>query len=145
MPCESKTRCHCTTHQVTAFAAVTGHKTMHNRGHDLLASLLTEVSSSVRVKPALQPLDSKVFRCFSTTQDKSVPLDIQASGFWGGRLESKFFDARMFNLNVQSNLAFPVRSLYRHHEIQKCRKHEERVIEIEQATFTNGFQCGWWV
>ena len=51
-------------------------------------------------------------------------------------MESTIFDVRIFNPNVQSNLATPVISLYRQHEQQKRRRYEERVIEVEQASFT---------
>ena len=97
---------------------------------------MTKVSSNFRVELALQPFDGEGFRCCSTTRDQNARLDIQASSFWGGRLESTFFDVRIFNPNVQSNLVFPVRSLHRQHQLQKCRKYEEPVIDIEQATFT---------
>jgi len=57
-------------------------------------------------------------------------------GFWGGRFEKAFIDVRVFNPSAQSNRRAPLSSVYRKHEQEKRRQYDQRVREIEHATFT---------
>ena len=57
-------------------------------------------------------------------------------GFGGGRFEKAFVDVRVFNPCAQSNRRSPLASMYRRHEQEKKRQYEERVREVERATFT---------
>ena len=59
-------------------------------------------------------------------------LDVAASGVWGGRLERIFIDVRVFNPFDSSNRATSLAASYRRHEQEK---HEERVPEVEHASF----------
>ena len=47
-----------------------------------------------------------------------------------------FMDIRVFNPCAQSNRQSPISSVYRRHEQQKKRQFEQRVREVEHATFT---------
>ena len=107
----------------------------HNELRDLCAQMLTEVSHNVATEPTLEPLQGEQFRSSSTTTDEGARLDIAASGFWGGRFERTFFDVQVFNPNVQSNALASLPSLYRRHERQKRTKYEQRIHEVEHATF----------
>ena len=51
---------------------------------------------------------------------------------WGGRLERIFIDVRVFNPFDSSNRATSLAANYRRHEQEK---HEERVREVEHASF----------
>ena len=62
-------------------------------------------------------------------------LDISMYGFWGGRFEKAFVDVRVFNPCAQSNRRSPITSVYRKHEQEKKRQYEQRVREVEHATF----------
>lgn len=56
--------------------------------------------------------------------------------FGGGRFERSFFDVRIFNPNARSNRTSSLQSAYRKHEMEKKRCYEQRVLEVEHASFT---------
>ena len=64
---------------------------------------------------------------------------VHAYGFWGGRFEKAFMDARVFNPSAQSNRRGPLASVYRTHEVEKKRQYDQRIREVERATFTQLF------
>ena len=108
----------------------------HNEVRDLLASLLTEVCRDVAVEPVLQPISGETFQRRSTSTDNGARLDIRARGFWGSRSESAFFDVRIFNPNAPSNHTSSSAACYRRHEQAKRNQYEERIREVEHASFT---------
>ena len=57
-------------------------------------------------------------------------------GFWGGRFEKEFVDVRVFNPKAQSNRQDPLSSVYHRHEQEKRRQCDQRVCDVEHATFT---------
>ena len=63
-------------------------------------------------------------------------LDIAANGVWGGRIEKTYFDVRVYNPPAQSNRHRTMRK----HEREKKRAYEQRIREIEHATFRSS--CG---
>ena len=71
----------------------------------------------------------------SAITDDGAHLDIAVYGFWGGRFEKAFLDVRVFNPSAQSNQR-PLASVYRRHEQEKKRQYQQRVHEVEHATFT---------
>ena len=107
----------------------------HNEIHDLTAHLLTEVCHDVRVEPNLQPITGVFSSATSNTQEGAC-LDVVASGFWGGRFERVFLDVRVFNPHALSNSRMPLQSCYRMHENIKKRAYEQRIREVEHASFT---------
>ena len=72
----------------------------------------------------------------SAITDAGARLDVAMYGFWGGRFEKAFLDVRVFNPCAQSNRRSPLTSVYRRHEQEKKRQYEQRVREVEHATFT---------
>ena len=62
-------------------------------------------------------------------------LDIHARGFWE-RQRSAFFDVRVCHTNADSYKDLTPKQIYKKHEKEKQRQYAERVIEIEQGTFT---------
>ena len=107
----------------------------HNEVRDLMAHLLTEVCHDVNVEPRLQPLSGETFTTRSTATEDNSRLDIAASGFWGGRFERAFFDVRVINPFAPSNRTPQMTSCYRRHEREKRRKYDQRVREVEHASF----------
>lgn len=105
----------------------------HNEIRDLTADLLTEVCSDVCIEPDLQPVGGEVLSGSSSNTQDGARLDIAANGFWGGRFERTFFDVRVFNPHAPSNRTS---RCYRKHELEKKRQYEQRVREIEHASFT---------
>ena len=65
-----------------------------------------------------------------------VRLDIAANGVWGGTFERTYFDIRVFNPHVPSNRHTDLQSVYRKHEQIKKRAYEQRIREVERATFS---------
>ena len=59
--------------------------------------------------------------------------DIAANGFWGGHHERCFLDVRVFNPHAPSNRQSQLSATY---ERIKKRAYEQRVMEVEHASFT---------
>ena len=108
----------------------------HNDIRDITANLLTEVCSDVRVEPELQPLSGEVLEHRTAIREDGARLDIAANGLWGGRYERCFVDVRVFNPHAPTNANVPISSCYRNHERAKRRAYEQRVREVERASFT---------
>ena len=72
--------------------------------------------------------------CPASTDD-DVRLDIAVIGFWGGRFERTFFDVRVFNPHAPSNQNSQISTTYRRHEREKPMKYEQRIVEVEHASF----------
>ena len=62
-------------------------------------------------------------------------LNIHARGFWE-RQRSAFFDVRVCHPNADSYRDLTPKQIYKKHENEKKRQYGERVMEIEQGTFT---------
>ena len=88
------------------------------------------------VEPAPQPITGETFQRRSTSTDSGARLDIRARGFWEGRLESAFFDVRIFKPNAPSNHTPSCAANYCCHEKAKRNMYEERIREVEHASFT---------
>ena len=108
----------------------------HNEVRVITASLLTEVCHGVATEPHLQPLSGETMLHRSAITDDGARLDVAMYGFWGGRFEKALVDVRVFNPCAQSNRSGSLASIYRRHEQEKKRQYEQRVQEVEHATFT---------
>ena len=108
----------------------------HNEVRNLTAHLLTEVCHDVKIEPELQPIPEGVSFPASMTTTEGACLDIAMNGFWGGRFEKSFIDVRIFNPRAPSNKKESISGSYLKHEKDKKRLYENRVREIESATFT---------
>ena len=108
----------------------------HNEIRDLTATLLTEVCKDVRVEPELQPVTHEVLSGATANTQDGARLDIAANGVWGGNFERTYFDVRVFNPHAPTNRHTQLASCYRKHEREKKRAYEQRVREVEHATFT---------
>ena len=62
-------------------------------------------------------------------------LDVSARGFWGP-MEKAFFDVQIFHPNADSNRSKSLPQLYASHEAEKKRACNQRIIDVEHATFT---------
>ena len=120
-----------------ALTCPTGGTTIirHNEVRDIMANLLTEVCHDVRIKPHLQPIADNTLSTLGAASNDDARLDVVAGGFWGGRFEKTFLDVRIFNPHAPSNKSLQTTTRYRRHEREKRRKYEQRIREIEHATF----------
>ena len=108
----------------------------HNEIRDLTASLLTEVCHDVCTEPSLQSITDEVMARNSAITTDGARLDIAANGFWGGRFERTYLDVRVFNPYAPSNRQSSIDKCFRKHELEKKRAYDQRIREVEQASFT---------
>ena len=88
------------------------------------------------IEPNLQPLTGEALtRATSNTAD-GARLDIAVNRFWGGCFERTFLDVRIFNPYAPTNKNTTISKCYRKHEAEKKRAYEQRILEVEQSTFT---------
>ena len=109
----------------------------HNEIRDLTATLLTEVCNDVKIEPDLQEITTETFNGRSANTTEGARLDIAASGFWvgEGRRERVFMDVRVFNPFAPSNRQSNLDKCFLKHEKEKKRAYEQRVREVEHASF----------
>ena len=101
----------------------------------IIASFLTDVCRNVSIEPGLQELSGELLTHRSANTTPNARLDVAADGVWGSRFERFFFDVRVFNPFAPSNSHGPLADIYTKHEADKRRLYEERVRDVEQATF----------
>ena len=70
-----------------------------------------------------------------TTTEEDAKLDVCARNLWAP-LAKAFADIRVLHPHAPSNAAKTIPAMYRAHEMEKKRKYNARVINIEKATFT---------
>eukprot|EP00117_Sycon_ciliatum_P046195 scpid56052/ scgid0290/ len=103
----------------------------HNEVRDITASLLKKVAHNVAVEPHLQPVTGEQFRYRSAIVEEQARLDVAASG----RFERTFVDVRVFNPYASSNRATSLASTYTRQEKEKRRAYEQRIRDVEHASF----------
>ena len=106
----------------------------HNELRDLKAEMLRMVCNDVEVEPVLQEVTGETLN-HGANKAPDARLDIHARGFWE-RQRSAFFDVRVCHPNADSYRDLTPKQIYKKHENEKKRQYAERVMEIEQGTFT---------
>ena len=106
----------------------------HNEVRDLEAEMLRMVCNDVEVEPVLQEVTGETLN-HGANKAPDARLDIHARGFWE-RQRSVIFDVRVCHPNADSYRDLTPKQIYKKHENEKKRQYPERVMEIEQGTFT---------
>ena len=106
----------------------------HNELRNFTASVLQEVCHDVALEPPLQPLDGELLPS-NANVTKEARLDISARGFWGDRFSRSLFDVRVLHTNAPSAITTSLESQHSEHERSKRRQYEQRVREVEGASF----------
>ena len=107
-----------------------GYPTLrHNEIRNLAANLLSEVCHNVTIEPTLQPVTRETFKLASTLEQDQI-LQLMVSG-----VAILFFDIRVLNPLAPSNTTSTPSACYRRHEKEKQRAYEQRIREIEHASF----------
>ena len=106
----------------------------HNELRDLEAEMLRVVCNDREVEPVLQKVTGDRLNR-GANKAPGARLDIHAPGFWE-RQTSTFFDVRVCHPNADSYRDLTPKQIYKKHENEKKRQYVERVMEIEQGTFT---------
>ena len=104
----------------------------HNVLRNTEARLMENVCKDVKIEPELLPVQGEQIQ--GNTAEKAR-LDVSARGVWGLQ-EKTFFDIRVFHPNADSNLNKTLDALYVENENQKKRAYNERVVQVEKASFT---------
>ena len=107
----------------------------HDNIRDFEASLLSQACTDVEVEPQLQPVTTEILPGRSANTSADARLDIRARGFWR-RGQNSFFDVRVTNPDCASQVNSSIPCILKKHEEEKKRQYNERVMQIEQGTFT---------
>ena len=111
----------------------------HNELRDITAKLLYEVCKDVQVEPMLNKLTGEEFKLRTANCQDEARLDISANGFWV-KGEKTFVDILVFDPNAARYfLGYTNQSLkqcYAKNEMEKKRHYNNRVLEVEQGSFT---------
>ena len=105
----------------------------HNRIRDLEASMLKDVCKDVRIEPELLPIGNTSQD--STNVAQKARLDVSAVGIWSP-MERTFLDVRVLHPNSPSYQGKSVEKVYEEHEKAKKKSYNQRIIQVERATFT---------
>ena len=105
----------------------------HNKLRDLEAELMRQVCNDVRIEPELLPLEND--EIVNGNRAKKARLDVSGNGVWGPQ-EKTFLDIRVMHPNSESYMNKDIRQVYEQHEKEKKRTYNERIIQIEKASFT---------
>ena len=105
----------------------------HNKVRDLEAELMSEVCYNVQTEPELIPLDNNSLGINSATGERARP-DVSGIGVWGG-YEKTFLDVVITHPNCPSYAEMPAEQLYRSMENKKKAKYNERILQVEKASF----------
>ena len=107
----------------------------HNHLKDTLAEMMTKVCTDVVTEPKLLPLNDEIFNHRTANTAEQARLDISARNFWHP-LGRSFFDIRVLHPGSPTNANKSLEQMYIDHEREKKRAYNQRVIEVEKATFT---------
>ena len=108
----------------------------HNELRDFTAKVMAEVCHDVQIEPHLQPHTGEAFNHETANTEDAARVDISSLGFWGNRYQRAFFDVMVFNPNALTYRKLQLPSAYQRQEREKKRLFEQRVHEIELASFT---------
>ena len=106
----------------------------HYELRDLEADMLSMVCNDVEIEPVLQELTGESLPS-GAKRAPHVRLDIHARSFWK-RQRSAFFDVRVCYPNADSYRDLDLKQIYKQHENEKKRLYTQRVMDVEQRTFT---------
>ena len=105
----------------------------HDRIRDLEASILRDVCKDVRIEPELLPIENPVTS--NGNNAEKARLDVSAIGIWNP-MEKTFLDVRIVHPNAKSHKDQPIQQLYKNNENEKKRAYNNRIIQVEKASFT---------
>jgi hypothetical protein len=107
----------------------------HDEVRNLLASEIKQVLKDVQIEPLLQPITGENLQPRSAITTSDARSDIRARGFWNNQ-QNAFFDIRVFYPHALSYLSRPMSSLYISFEKEKKRAYNDRILNIENGSFT---------
>ena len=108
----------------------------HNELRDITAAFMSEICHNVSVEPTLQPLSGEQFQYRSANVEDGARLDVSAESFWGRDRRLAYFDIKVFNPLASTYASSPLAQCYRWAELDKKRRYDERIREVERGTFS---------
>ena len=105
----------------------------HNKIRDLEASILKDICKDVRVEPGLLPIGNN--EVDSSNTSLKARLDVSAVGIWSP-MERTFLDVRVVHPNAASYRGKTIEKIYEQNEEQKKRAYNQRIVQVEKASFT---------
>ena len=105
----------------------------HNQVRDLEASILRDICKDVKVEPELMPVGN--LNTGSSNVSEKARLDVSAVGIWSP-MERTFLDVRVVHPNAPSYKDKKIEKIYEQNEKEKKRTYNQRVIQVEKASFT---------
>ena len=106
----------------------------HNNIRDFLSTMLSEVCYDTSKEPMLLPLSGENLNDVANISAEAR-LDISTRGFWLPG-QSAFFDVRVFDPFAQRYKSQSLHKCYISNENEKKRKYNQRVLEVENGSFT---------
>ena len=107
----------------------------HNELRDMTADLLSEVCRDVCVEPTLNQLTGETLSYRTANTAPDARLDVSARGVYT-RNQRTFFDIRVFHPNARRFQGQSLKQTYVTNEKEKKRAYNQRVLEVENGTFT---------
>ena len=107
----------------------------HNELRDLTGELLEEVCNDVCIEPVLGELTGETLALRTANSSDEARLDISARGVWT-KGQRAFFDVRVFDPLAQSYNGQTLDQAYHLNEEEKKRAYNERILQVENGTFT---------
>ena len=96
---------------------------------------MTEVCNDVKVEPVLNELTGEQFRETTANIKPEARLNVSARDFWVTH-QKAFFDIRVFNPTARSYDDLDIKKCYEINEREKKKQYNERVLKVEQGTFS---------
>ena len=103
----------------------------HNALRNIEGELMRNVCRDVKIEPPLIPTQSET----AGSNAEGARLDISAIGLWSAH-ERTFFDVRVTHPTAISHMKKSLSYLYKENENQKKNMYNDRIINVEKATFT---------
>ena len=107
----------------------------HNNLRDITYELLSEVCKGVENEPVLQPLTGETLKYQTAKTENNARMDVSALGFWC-RDQRAFFDIRVFDPVAPSHAHQSLDAAHSKQENEKRRQYEDRILQVEHASFT---------
>ena len=107
----------------------------HNELWDITAALLSEVCHNVSTEPHLLPFSGESLQYRSANVEDGARLDVSAESVWGRDRRLAYFDVKVFNPFASTYASSPLTQCYRHVELDKMQKYDERIREVGRGTF----------
>lgn len=106
----------------------------HNEIRDFTAELLEEICNDVTTEPILTPLSGENLASH-VSKEEEARCDVSARGLWA-RGQKTYVDIMVTNPLAKSNKNRQIKAVYKTCEKRKKNKYNQRVLEVENATFS---------